>query len=221
MAVRYSAESQTHSRTVSLGSVSALTLAAWVKVSVDRNTNQVWASLDNGNTSYWAVGTNADGITAQAFAHNAASGNGLAMTVGSWFYVALSENGVNGNMWMRPLGSATWTTVTWSTFGTPITGTDLRLGRHPAAGLWFNGCLAAIKVWTAALTLTEVQAESNQYAPIRTTDLRAYYPMTTTSTADSSGSGWTLSGGTGSTTEAGPSGIPLGTDFSGWGVPIF
>src|SRR5690606_41758937 len=60
VAVRYAAESQTHSRAVSLGSVSQLTLACWIKISVDRNANQVWLSLDNGNSSYWCVGTDSE-----------------------------------------------------------------------------------------------------------------------------------------------------------------
>ncbi|MFI6904894.1 hypothetical protein ACIBKY_26775 [Nonomuraea sp. NPDC050394] len=75
---------------------------------------------------------------------------------------------------------------------------------------WLNGCLSHVRIWTAALSGAELEAEYTANSPVRTSNLFAFYRFTTAGTTDDSGNGQTLSGGTGTSTEPGA----LNTDAS-------
>src|SRR5690606_37514347 len=89
-----------------------------------------------------------------------------------------------------------------------LTANTLRIGQSPWGGEWLNGRMAAVKIWTAALSANEIQAERDYTSPLRTSDLRAWYPFEVAETTDHSGNGETLSGGSSPSTEPGP-GIPF------------
>jgi hypothetical protein len=205
MAVRFDADGEDFTRTVSLGTVSQFSVIAWVKISVDRNTNQTVWTLDNGNADYIAVCTNTDGTTMKFFTESNSSGSAQNFTVGTWYAVACSVNGVNGSMWTRAITDAAWTAITWTNGTANTTGTTLRIGEHPGTGLWLNGAIAAFKAWNGVtFTQADFDNEVRYYRPQRTTNLIAWYPFLVTETADYSGNGNTLSGGAGTTTEDGP-----------------
>src|SRR5690606_3171162 len=84
----------------------------------------------------------------------------------------------------------------------------LRIGQSPWGGEWLNGRMAAVKIWTAALSANEIQAERDYTSPLQTANLRAWYPFEVAETTDHSGNGETLSGGSSPSTEPGP-GIPF------------
>jgi len=85
-------------------------------------------------------------------------------------------------------------------------------------GEWFDGRVAYIKIWTAALTAAEIQAEMLSAFPKRTADLYGYWPLYesgASSVKDYSGNGrdFTVSYyGTLPTTLPGPN--------VGWGAPV-
>jgi hypothetical protein len=61
----------------------------------------------------------------------------------------------------------------------------------------FNGRVANLKIYSAALTANEIKAEMRQYLPVRTADLNAWTPLLThTDLSDYSGqgNGWTAAG---------------------------
>src|SRR5690606_31777960 len=89
-----------------------------------------------------------------------------------------------------------------------LTANTLRIGQSPWGGEWLNGRMAAVKIWTAALSANEIQAERDYTSPLRTANLRAWYPFEVAETTDHSGNGETLSGGSSPSTEPGP-GIPF------------
>lgn len=204
MAVRFSADGQDYTRTLTLGSITQFTICAWVKVSVDRNDESTFFELGGGGTAY-IVQTTSDGVTPQLFQTGAyKSINGGALTVGNWVFFGLSVNGTNGLVVRREYNGSPFTTTTW-TDGVAVTATTLRLGESVFTAEWLNGSIAAVKLWTGgALTQAELEQEAWTYMPQRTTNLTAWYPFTVTGTADYSGGGNTLSGGTGAVTEDGP-----------------
>lgn len=213
MAVRFSADGQDFTRTVSLGTVSQFSVICWVKISTDRNTNSTVWTIDNGNSDYYAVATNTDGTTMKFFTESNSSGNAQNFTVGTWYAVATSINGVNGSMWTRSVTDTSWTSITWSNGTATTTGTTFRIGEHPGTGLWLNGAIANMKVWNGVtLGLADFESEVRQYRPRRTANLVAWFPFLVTETMDHSGNGWTLSGGSGTTTEDGP---PIGWGSDG------
>jgi hypothetical protein len=74
VAVRFSAEAQTYSRTVTLGSQSAYSVACWVRLAADRNTWQsAWCLGNAGAGDVFAIlqtsntGTNLEFITSASF----------------------------------------------------------------------------------------------------------------------------------------------------------
>src|SRR5690606_30411901 len=89
-----------------------------------------------------------------------------------------------------------------------VTVNTLRIGQSPWSGEWLNGRMAAVKIWTAALSANEIQAERDYTSPLRTANLRAWYPFEVAENIDHSGNGETLSGGSSPSTEPGP-GIPF------------
>src|SRR5216117_111071 len=99
-------------------------MAAWVKISTDRNTFTTFYSVDDGNSSgadSLLAQTLVDGTSSLAVVDNGVASSGtFAHTVGVWYYVALCATGTTGNYYIRANGSTTWTTLTW-TGGTTTT----------------------------------------------------------------------------------------------------
>lgn len=202
MAVRFSASGQDYTRTLTAGTLTQISLAMWLKVSVDRNTMTAFWSIGNSGAGY-ILGTPADGTTVTLIGDNPSIFS-FSATVGTWYYVAFSVNGVNGTYVRRSLGDASFTTGTFATGNTSGPGDTLWLGTNPFAE-WVNGCLAAVKMWLGAtLTQAELEAEAWSQLPRRTTNLRCWYPFVRAETVDYSGQAQTLSGGTGAATEDGP-----------------
>ncbi|MFD8556615.1 hypothetical protein ACFV1N_04890 [Streptosporangium canum] len=203
MAVRFSADGQDYTRTISLGTISQFSLSCWVKISVDRDTYSTAWSLD-GVDGYYALQTTFSGTSIVVMDNAEGSHGSRALTVGTWYYVGVALNGVNGTMVSRALGDTTFTVSTWSDGQPSFTATNLRLGDSPG-NEWLNGALTGVKFWSGvALTQAELEAEAWTHMPQRTAGLRAWYPLTRAETADYSGNALTLSGGTGATTEDGP-----------------
>ncbi|MFB4265324.1 hypothetical protein [Nonomuraea sp. GTA35] len=204
MAVRFDADAEEYTRTVSLGSITAHSVACWLKISVDRNTISTAWTLDNTFASFYSmVSTNSDGTTIQH--DNGSNVHAIgSLTVGTWCYVGLAVNGANATAVMQRVGDAAPTVVTWSNNQTSVNATRLMIGESLFGTQWLNGCVAAFKFWTATLTQAELENEIWTYVPRRTTSLLAWYPFLTPGTVDYSGNAQTLTGGTGTTTEDGP-----------------
>ncbi|MEU6778564.1 LamG-like jellyroll fold domain-containing protein [Nonomuraea angiospora] len=202
MAVRYAAAGQHHTRTLELASVSTLTVSCWMKISVDRNDfSTVW-SIDNGTSDYISLKTNSDGTTVRVLI-DAVTVASRAFTPGVWYYVAVSCGASSGFMISRAAGAASFDVDTWTTGATTLAA-NLRIGVAADNTAWFNGCVAALRVWVAALTQAEAQAEYGDYLPQRTANLWAAYAFYRAETLDYSGNNRTLTGGTGATATGGP-----------------
>jgi hypothetical protein len=202
VSVRLSATGQDFSRALTLGSLTAITAAFWWKISVDRNTYSTAFSVDNGQADNWAVQTGVDGTTANVILDGTSTPS-VAMTVGTWYFGCLALSGSTGTFYYKAAGTATLS----STAITGVTATNaatLRLGESPWGSEWLNGCLAAFKLWSAQLTVDEIQQESQQYVPNRFSSLVSWHPLVKTELTDYSGNARTLSGGTGTATEDGP-----------------
>lgn len=206
MSLSIAAEADSYNATLSLGTLTQISMCGWVNITTDRNAISIPLGMYNGsNSDYICVGTTTDGTTWRAFDEGAQTGNGQAMTVGTWYFAAFSVNGVNGNLWTRAANSSTYTNVTWSTFSANTNASTIRIGRHDGTGLWFAGKIAGVKLWTGAtLTLADFQNESLTFVPQRFTNLKAWYPLLAAETQDWSGNGNTLTAGSGTTNADNP-----------------
>jgi hypothetical protein len=221
MAVQFSASGQDYLATLNAGTQTVYTFCAWVNITTDRNTWSGALSLYNTNSSDGTfLETNEAGTQWECMFDNANDQVLVVATVGSWYFLAVTVNGSAVNTYVKPLGGSisNSTSTTISSSAASVVATRLRIGDWPEGGEWLNGRITGVKVWLgAALTQAELNTESTQLLPVRTANLKCAYPLETAETTDYSGNGFTLAAAGSPTTEAGPSGIPLGTLGGGSG----
>jgi hypothetical protein len=213
VAIRFADASHGPVTGISLGQRSALTVSCWVKISVDRNAESPVWTIDPNSTSSWvSLRTGADGTTMRVLI-NGTQVASRAFTPGVWYFVGVSIGPTGGFMVSRAAGTGSFNVDTWASAAT-VMASVLRLGIS-IDGLWLNGCIAGFKLWTDALTQTEVQAEYGDYLPRRMAELAAAYAFYRAEPTDYSGYGRELSLGNGETADAGP---PIAWD--GASVPL-
>lgn len=188
-----------------------LTFACWAKITLDRNAQSTIFAIDGGDLACVLLLTDSTGTNTFIY-HNGGFNplSGLTGVVGTWYKLAYVRNGTVGTFYFAAAGSLLGNIVGTAAAFTP---TEVSIGacRRTAAAQFFNGSVAAVKVWTAALTAAELEAEFTQYNPMRRTNLQRYYSFANgPQTNDESGNGFTLTAGAGALTTdtAGPP-IPL------------
>src|SRR5690606_33566093 len=215
--VRFDAAGEDYTATpVAIGA--AFTVLCWFRLAVDRNSYATAWGLDAGGTSSTiALQTASNGSTMRMVSGSGTSHVVMELTEGQWIAFACVRTGTGGAVgsvrcrygtdpaalaeFVMPDGFGQW--------GSQATFDRLRLGESQWGSEWLNGNLAAVKVYTRALSDAEITEELSYYAPVSTDGLHAAYPFWDgPSTADVSGNGVALTGGTGTSAEAGP-GIPF------------
>ena len=199
-AVRFDAVGDKYSRSAS-GLAGTFTWTCWVKPVVDRNTYTSFIAQDNAGANYYFIGTLSDGTTISRDATSAAGvSSGVSMTLGTWYYVACVNDTAGGGTdifgW-KPAGGS-WATALLGSGVTATGPSDSNTFYIGNSGFsdWFNGSIAAVKIWTVALTEAELQAEAATYAPVKTSGLWANYKFNAgPQTTDDSGNGKTLTAG--------------------------
>ena len=201
MAVRLDAAADTLTRTVNLPTVTAFTMMGWFRIVVDRNDYSGF--LHRGDTFGHAliVITGADGLRLEYYDSDAVGGLvGTTLVLGTWYHIAFTRSGDTRTVYLNGVVDMQDTT------GTPtVTDTQMTFG-NSFDSEFLNGRAAAIKVYDAVLTATEILAESRQYAPVRWANLNGWYPLLDTATDqdDFSGNGNALTVGGTLATEEGP-----------------
>ncbi len=208
MAVRFSSGTDEYTATTGLPSSNVWTVTWWTQCVVDRNTYSCMLSVGVGG-AYVDVSTAVDGTTIGVYDTGTYTNTPLgstALTVGTWYRMALAVNGSTANFYRADAATGT---LTVSTATGDFTATNppagLAIGDSVNSGNYpWSGRIAAWKMWGAALTQAEVETELAQYVPRRTANLIRFHPFLKTEATDYSGNANTLSGGSGSTTEDGP-----------------
>ena len=225
MSTRFDAASDRISFAGSMFAVgSGFTITAWAWVSVDTDANATFARLhasSGGSTiATWATGS--DGLSGpNYFTGGGSVSNSTNMAVGAWRKIAISCSGTTGKSYVNTVGGTTEVDSGTVGVGTPD-GITLG-GRAPAdSSEPFNGRLAHVRIWTAELSQSEIEAEWASSTPVRTSGLWASWPLTdSTDLTDHSGNGRNLTAGTTAvSTEADPplSGSVTGTATASFGA---
>jgi hypothetical protein len=207
MAVRFDADGEDYLATSSLPSP-PYTITGWISLSVDRNTWSTPWCLDNGTTNYWDVlQTDSTGTALRfAWSRNGTYNEvvGPNMTVGTWYQISTVQTGITAMLYYAAAGGSITLDQNNTNAGTGFTAANWRLGESVYGAEWFNGRVAALKAWSAVLTQTEIQKEWAQYQPARTANLVRFHPLVNAETTDYTGNGNHLTGGSGTSTDAGP-----------------
>lgn len=174
MAIRSDADGDKFTRTTSLPATNAFTICAFAYVSQrDIRWNSPF-SLHASTSAYIYPFFNDTNDLRIEHPTPGASAVFHVIKVGEWFFCAVTGDGTNftgyGGSVGAPLSSAT---PAYSGF----TPTALVVNDNAWTGEWFNGRIAGMRVWDAALSATELLAESKQLAPVRSTNLNGFYPF--------------------------------------------
>ena len=117
---------------------------------------------------------------------------GISLTINSWYFVAVSHVASTGVNTIRLFPDGGSVTAATSTTGVGIPASSTFYVGGAGTDSW-TGRLAAVKVWTAALSTAEMDAERNSYAAVRSSNLWAQYKLNVDPlAADTSGNARTL-----------------------------
>ena len=176
MALRIDASGEAARRTANLPALSAFTLAGWcyrysnrsgqfqfITGIEDASSNaNGWLLFGWDNENSLAISTN-DGYTTVASPANT-----------TWFYWFLRSNGTNSYQagWKT---TGAWTTVTLTATLT-WTPAVVWVG-NDSYDEWLDSASERVRCWDAALTNTELDSELASATPVRTSNLRANWPL--------------------------------------------
>lgn len=180
-AIRIDASADVYSRASNLPT-GDFTLAGWFYQSVDRNTFGAIFGLDNNNSAGergYMLGISGDGTSLQCF-NFTDGGFGFSSTIvnmslATWYYGAIVLSSTTLTGYVKTAAGAFATQA--NTQAGVFTRTHIHLGRTHISSEIFNGRLAAVKLWDAALTANELLMESMQHQPKRWANLNAFWPL--------------------------------------------
>jgi len=173
-------------------SVTAYTVTFWMQVvTANAGANRTFFTAANGGSEHriWRPGSNADDIAINGSSVGAFSSN---EDESSWYMWALTSAGTgasDGNAYHWKLGDADGTYGSKVFQPTSFTPNEIYIGgTYYSTGR--NARFCFVKVWDAALSLAELQAERAQGKPVRTSNVNRYHRLTDAAyTSDESGNG--------------------------------
>jgi len=99
--------------------------------------------------------------------------SGNMITSGQWTHVAFVLNNGTGYMYINGVQSGTGNL---SNVNTPTTGSNLRIGERVSGGsIPFNGAIDEVRIWSTALSATQIMANMNGEFCAPPANLQAYY----------------------------------------------
>ena len=103
---------------------------------------------------------------------NAETSGPIVLTVGTWYHIAVIYDSTVPEARLHLNGSLVLTEAAQAAANY----TAAQVGAWAGGGDWFNGRVAGLKAWTAALTVPEIQQEMLALRPVRTTNLIRFVP---------------------------------------------
>lgn len=208
-AVRFSASGQKYTRSATgINATTDLTWCCWVKLASDLNAIGAILDTDNGSGNYHWLGASGTGTGFGRDATTGAASTGFDFTIGTWCFIAevCTVTGNDQIYWVNAPGTTLNLLDTGAVGGGLADANTFSLGTSGFASTRIDGSIAAVKVWLAALTKTELETELPKYAAQRTANLWAAYSFSAgPQTTDDSGNGRTLTvAGTPTLDSAGP-----------------
>lgn len=160
-----------------------VTMLCWARIVTDRNTYSAILTVEYGvnhSTEYNELVTDSDGTTLVMCDHGSLWATVGTMGVGTWRKVAMVITAGHVDCYFGTEGTPGVTRTVNASIAN-VTSVDYQgVGAsNYASAEWFNGRLSGVRVWNAALTEAEIEAEFTSATPVRTTDLLgAWLPPT-------------------------------------------
>lgn len=209
MAIRTNGSNGDYQRTTNLPSSIKFSFCFWIYQIAATDVMVPWIFFDNGTGSYYILYNSGGVLTLD---QSATTVSLATMAQNTWYFVAVTCSAAAANAligYQRGLNDSWFTTGTLT--GVSFTGSLLMdIGSNQGTGNFWDGRLAAFKLWDVVLSPTELMKESLSIYPARRKDLRMFTPLFNPGDDEKDyfqGFDWTVSGTI--TEEAGPDGIPL------------
>jgi hypothetical protein len=175
-------------------SVTAYTLIFWMQVvNANAGTNRTFYVCAGGGSEQrlWRPASNNDNVAINFVSGLDLSSNDDESSWQMWAFVVAGTGSNQGSAYRWKSGDADGTYGSATFTANAFTPADILLG-----GTYYStgrdARLAFVKVWDAALSLAELQAERATGKPVRTTNVNRYHRLeTATDTSDGSGNGRT------------------------------
>lgn len=199
MSIRFDSATDTMIRSTGLPTI-PLTAMCWVYISVDTNNYQTIIRVGGASDSSYIMGTLTDGTTFNLWNGSADFNVGSSLGVGEWHHVAVVIAGTGTDQLLGYLDGALNITTAGDNAVDQLVIGNLSSGE----GEPLNGRVAAIKIWSAALSQPEIALEMAQFPPVRLTNINTYTDGIDAANAsvNAYGDSWTVSGAL--TTESDP-----------------
>jgi hypothetical protein len=197
-AVRIDAVGDKYTRTAT-GLATNFTWTCWIKLAASRGTYSMAMCQDNGGANYYQLGTTSNGTTlARSTTSGGNHSTGYTLLVGTWVFAAtVNDTSAGNDILGYKVAGGSWVNAAAgnATVTGPADANTFYIG-NDGFNDWFNGSIAAVKVWSTVLTEAEIQAEAFTYAAVKTSGLWANYQFRNgPQTTDDSGNGRTLTAG--------------------------
>lgn len=171
MATKGAGANRYYTRTTNLPTFAAHTMMGWARVDSNRECGLM--EMQGGIGPKYLVGVSASGVL--QFWNGSTGGSGSTLTTGTWYHVAMRVNGTGASAVEVYLNG----TLDFTANGNgAATASAIWFANDDASSSeWFNGAVAAWKVWDAVLSADEIRIEARQIAPVRFAGLNGFYPL--------------------------------------------
>ena len=182
----------------------SFTMACWVSLTTDLNVPSYFLGADKPPGDWNSLGTFSDGVTMRYTQNLMGDATGGTFIVGDWYYVALVYNSAGAdNLYYAAAGSSTLTPVSITT-NPIVSASTFWIGNNGFTQRW-DGRVAQVRVWSAALSQAELEAEKPSKTLVRTSNIWGFWSFSNgPQTNDESGQGRTLTAAGTLTSEGGP-----------------
>lgn len=158
----------------------AFTFATWIRLQVDTNTFATVCRLHSGGggSTCLVLGMNASGVTPALFSPANPTGiTGADLALNTWYYLAGVIAGTAAALYRSPLGGPSAYTAGTITPGATPSGFTV-LGRSVGdTSETVNGDMAYDRMWAAALTQAQLDAERDASVPVLSAGLFGSWPL--------------------------------------------
>lgn len=179
MAIRFDATTDTVYLTTTLPdpATTGLTVLGWWRVRADTGSFQDYYRIaTGGGATINTVSTFATTLGVVVFTQSGDLDSGYVNDIDEWVAIAVTDNGAGTSLYVQPQGAST--IVTSGVVGSGVPGQFAIGGRSFAdPEEWLNGNAAHVRVYGAALSQAEVEAEWASATPVRSSGLWADYPF--------------------------------------------
>ncbi len=203
MAIRFDASTDGTTVAATFATSGVYTLLGWAYMVTDQNTYSGIASIESATQPTCSLSTRVDGSTLTAW-DTGGTEPGLAganMAAATWYRWAVTVAAGTTALYS---GTATGALNKVSAAQAQSTAPTRVAFSKSVFGDWFNGRLAAVQAYNAALGDTAVAAEFLQVMPVQVANLKGWWPLVA-DLNDYSGNGLHMvAGSTATTIEADP-----------------